>query len=169
MFHFFRLWLGSFCRCFHSRQDLLLENLALRQQFAVLKRKHPRAKLSPLDKLFWVRAGSGPLGSRLWWWSVRTENSVSIKKVEVRKPWSESLGLWVHASLAPKTGKVSPSRTQRITPGASSAPVFLRLYSYIKEGSVSGGPSFVAVVQPADLGKCHDGSHLWRLSPSRLG
>jgi putative transposase len=56
MFHFFRFWLGSLSRCFHSGQNLLLENLALRQQLAVLKRRHPRPKLSPLDKLFWVLA-----------------------------------------------------------------------------------------------------------------
>ena len=34
----------------------MLENLALRQQLAVLKRKHPRPKLGPLDKLFWLLA-----------------------------------------------------------------------------------------------------------------
>jgi hypothetical protein len=33
---------------------LLLENLALRQQLAVLKRRHPRPRLDPLDKLLWV-------------------------------------------------------------------------------------------------------------------
>ena len=56
MFHFFRFWLGSLSRCFHSRQSLVLENLALRQQLAVLKRRHPRPKLRPLDKLFWTLA-----------------------------------------------------------------------------------------------------------------
>jgi putative transposase len=50
--HFFRFWLGSVSRCFHSRQSLLLENLALRQQLAILKRRHHRPKLGPLDKLF---------------------------------------------------------------------------------------------------------------------
>jgi hypothetical protein len=35
---------------------LLLENLALRQQLTVLKRKHPKPKLRVLDKLFWVIA-----------------------------------------------------------------------------------------------------------------
>jgi putative transposase len=34
----------------------MVETLALRQQLAVLKRKHPRPKLGPLDKLFWVLA-----------------------------------------------------------------------------------------------------------------
>ena len=56
MFHFFRFCLGSISRCFHSRRSLLLENLAIRQQLAVLPRRHPRPKLSPLDKLFWVPA-----------------------------------------------------------------------------------------------------------------
>jgi transposase InsO family protein len=33
-----------------------LENLVLRQQLAVLKRRHPRPKLGAFDKLFWVLA-----------------------------------------------------------------------------------------------------------------
>ena len=56
MFRFFRLRLGALASAFHSHQSLLLENLALRQQVAVLKRRHPRPKLSPLDKLFWGEA-----------------------------------------------------------------------------------------------------------------
>jgi putative transposase len=38
----------------------LLENLALRQQLVVLKRKHPRPRLTRFDKLFWV------LARKLW-------------------------------------------------------------------------------------------------------
>src|SRR5258708_2221360 len=56
MFRFFRLWLGLLARWFRSHRTLLLENLALRQQLAVLKRRHPRARLHPMDKLFWVLA-----------------------------------------------------------------------------------------------------------------
>jgi hypothetical protein len=41
---------------FAVARGLMLENLALRQQLAVLKRKHPRPKLGPLDKRFWVVA-----------------------------------------------------------------------------------------------------------------
>lgn len=37
-----------------SRRDLLLENLALRQQLAVLAKKPPRPRPSLTDKLFWV-------------------------------------------------------------------------------------------------------------------
>jgi hypothetical protein len=47
---------GTGGRCFRSRRRLLLENLALRQQLAVLKRRRARPKLSPFDKLFWVLA-----------------------------------------------------------------------------------------------------------------
>jgi putative transposase len=56
MFRFFRLWLGVLTRCFRSQRGLLLENLALRQQLAVMKRKHPRPRLGPVDKLFWILA-----------------------------------------------------------------------------------------------------------------
>jgi putative transposase len=41
-------------RCFRSRRDLLLENLVLRQQLAVLKQRKRRPKLDRVDKLFWV-------------------------------------------------------------------------------------------------------------------
>jgi putative transposase len=37
-----------------SRRDLLLENLALRQQLAVLKQRHPPPRLAIFDRLFWV-------------------------------------------------------------------------------------------------------------------
>jgi len=45
MFHLFRLLSGALVRCFYPRQDLLLENLALRQQLTALKRRHPEPKL----------------------------------------------------------------------------------------------------------------------------
>jgi putative transposase len=48
------LWAGVLVRLFHSRQILLIENLALRQQLAVLKRQCRRPRLAMLDKLFWV-------------------------------------------------------------------------------------------------------------------
>jgi hypothetical protein len=47
MFEFFRLWFGALLRIFHTRRSLVLENLGLRQQLAVLKRKHPKPRLGP--------------------------------------------------------------------------------------------------------------------------
>ena len=41
-------------------EHLVLENLALRQQLAILRRRVPRPKLRLLDRLFWVAL------SRLW-------------------------------------------------------------------------------------------------------
>jgi len=41
-------------RFFHSGRDLLLENLALRQQLAVLRRKRPQPRFAASDRLFWV-------------------------------------------------------------------------------------------------------------------
>src|SRR6266853_2375523 len=54
MFRFIGLCLGTLVRLFRGRGSLLLENLALRQQLAVLKRRHSRPRLDLLDKLFWV-------------------------------------------------------------------------------------------------------------------
>jgi putative transposase len=45
---------------FRSRGELVLENLALRNQLAVLKRRHPRPRLAFVDRLFWVAV------SRFW-------------------------------------------------------------------------------------------------------
>jgi putative transposase len=56
MLHAMGLFLNSLFRCFRSRRSLLLENLALRQQLVVLKRKHPRPRLGLFEKLFWVLA-----------------------------------------------------------------------------------------------------------------
>ena len=54
MLDLFRIWFGAALRFFRRRQNLMLENLALRQQLLVLKRRHPKPRLGLLDKLFWV-------------------------------------------------------------------------------------------------------------------
>jgi hypothetical protein len=56
MFRLLRLLLGSIIRMFYSRDELLLENLALRQQLAVLKARKRRPRLSVPERLFWVFA-----------------------------------------------------------------------------------------------------------------
>src|SRR5437660_9843019 len=50
------LFVGVILRLFRARRNLLLENLALRQQLAALKRRHPRPRLAAFDKVFWVLA-----------------------------------------------------------------------------------------------------------------
>jgi hypothetical protein len=49
-----RLLFVSTTRLFCSRRDLLLENLALRQQLAVLSKRHPKPRFEAPDRLFWV-------------------------------------------------------------------------------------------------------------------
>ena len=49
-----RLLFFLFIRSLRSRRHLLLENLALRQQLAVLARRSPQPRFSAPDKLFWV-------------------------------------------------------------------------------------------------------------------
>ena len=56
----------------------MLENLVLRQQVVILKRKHPRPKLGPLDKLFWVVA------RRLWF---RWEEALFLVLPETVAQW----------------------------------------------------------------------------------
>jgi putative transposase len=54
VFRFIGLCFGTVVRLLRARRGLLLENLALRQQLAALKRRNPRPRLDLLDKLFWV-------------------------------------------------------------------------------------------------------------------
>jgi putative transposase len=49
-----RHFLGWMVSAFRSREDLVLENLALRQQLLALHAKRPRRRLTAAHKLFWV-------------------------------------------------------------------------------------------------------------------
>jgi len=49
-----RYLLGWVVSALHSREDLVLENLALRQQLLALHAKRPRRRLTVSRKLFWV-------------------------------------------------------------------------------------------------------------------
>jgi putative transposase len=73
---------------FLSRQHLLLENLALRQQLAVLSRQMRRPRLQPGDRLFWSWL------SRLWtgWQSalllVQPETVIRWQRMAWRHYWA---------------------------------------------------------------------------------
>jgi len=54
MLRLLRLLAVLFTQLFRSRRDLILENLTLRHQLSVLKRKDPRPRLAASDRLFWV-------------------------------------------------------------------------------------------------------------------
>jgi hypothetical protein len=101
-----RHFIGRVISALGSRRDLLLENLALRQQLLALHAQRPRTRLSALHKLFWIflrRLWSGwkaPLvlvtprtvvewhraGFRLYWkWLSRA------RQVAGRKPVSQEI------------------------------------------------------------------------------
>ena len=63
---------------FRPRVHLVLENLALRQQLTVFKRKHPRPRISSGDRLFWM------LLRRCW---SRWADAVIIVKPETIVRW----------------------------------------------------------------------------------
>src|ERR1700747_2710291 len=88
MFNFDRLSLRLVARCFRSRRRVLLENLALRQQLAVLKRRQARPKLSPFDKLFWVPACRFRTDWRRFLLVVTPETVVRWHRAGFRLHWS---------------------------------------------------------------------------------
>src|SRR5260370_41165753 len=49
-----RHFLGWLVSAFRSREDLVLENLALRRQLLALHAQQPRRRFTALHKLFWV-------------------------------------------------------------------------------------------------------------------
>ena len=54
MFVPFRHLIGWVLSGFRSREDLILDNLALRQQLLAFHLRRPRPRLGTLEKLFWV-------------------------------------------------------------------------------------------------------------------
>jgi hypothetical protein len=54
MIHLLKLIFGVLVRSFRPRRDLLLENLALRQQLAVLARRRAQPRFSNGDRFLWI-------------------------------------------------------------------------------------------------------------------
>ena len=86
------LWISILRSCaalFRSRQDQAIVELALRQQLAVYARRHPRPRLSPVDRAFWVAL------SRLWpqWKSVLGHRSARDRGQMAPAPFPSLLAL----------------------------------------------------------------------------
>ena len=81
MLRLLRLLFVLFNRSFCSRRDLLLENLALRQQLAVLKQRRPRPRFSASDRLFWATL------CRLW---SRWQQALILVQPETVVRWHRS-------------------------------------------------------------------------------
>jgi hypothetical protein len=69
VFALLKALLGALLAAMKPRASLVAENLALRQQLAVLRRATPRPRLRPIDQAFWPcsrRHGrAGPTCSQL--------------------------------------------------------------------------------------------------------
>jgi hypothetical protein len=103
------LVLTGLLRGIRTQRALVLENLALRHQLAVLRRSTPRPRLRPSDRLFWI------LLSRLWHgWAeavaiVRPETVIRWHRTGFRLFWT-----W-------KSQQRGPGRPA-VAPGSPSAP-----------------------------------------------
>jgi putative transposase len=88
MFSLFAALIAQLRHAFADRSDLILENLALRQQLALHQRKCRRLKLNTTDRLFWVCL------SRIWrnWRSalliVQPETVIGWHRQAWKRYWS---------------------------------------------------------------------------------
>jgi len=80
--------LGALRAALGARTDLVLENLALRQQLALLRRRSKRPRFGRLDRLFWIW-----LSQRWAWWRealnvVRPETVIRWHRQGFRAFWN---------------------------------------------------------------------------------
>ncbi len=81
---------------FADKADLAMENLALRQQLAVLQRKNPRPRLNDLDRAFWAA-----LKDQLTTWTdaliiVKPDTVVRWHRAAFTRHWAKLSGSGKH-------------------------------------------------------------------------
>src|SRR5579859_6434553 len=114
MFNLLFLWSGALACAFRSRRHLVLENLALRQQLTVLKRRRPRPRLDLFDNCSGLlRNAAHESGDRT---AIPSGNggsgtSGSEESRQVR-PWQEKRTTFLPRSAA---DRAKPSRMPLVT------------------------------------------------------
>ncbi len=100
-----------------SRSDLILENLALRQQIAVLTRTKPRARLEPEDRILWVALRQS--------WS-RWRDALAIVKPKTIVSWHRSAfrRYWTSLSRPPGRPRLGAEIRALIVRMASENPTW---------------------------------------------
>jgi putative transposase len=108
MLRMLRLLFDLLIACVLSRQSLVLENLALRQQLSVLKRLYPRPHIPVHDKLFWVTL-------RKYWSNWRSLLILVQPKTVVgwHRAGFKSYWRWLSRDRAPVGGRRCISRDLR--------------------------------------------------------
>jgi hypothetical protein len=102
MLRFVRLCIGTLVRLFRAQRSLLLENLALRQQLSVLKRRRPRPSLRTFDRLFWV-------GARRFWSGWKESLLIVTPETVIRWHRAGFRLYWKLVSMATKQGGRRPT------------------------------------------------------------
>lgn len=74
--------------CFRERRDLVLENMALRQQVAVLQRSAKRPRFTDGDRLFWVLYSKVARGWRQVLLIARPRTILDWKKKRFKRFWA---------------------------------------------------------------------------------
>ena len=74
---------------FRSRSDLVLENIALKQQVDALKQKRPRPQLDDADRAFWVAMRTAWNGWAERLVIVKPETVVKWHRDRFRRYWTE--------------------------------------------------------------------------------
>src|SRR5215472_4310706 len=105
MMNLFALLLGAIWRVFRARRDLLLENLALRQQLAALKRRHPRPRLTIIDRAFWILAHV--------FWSARWKQVLIVVTPETVVRWHRAGFRWYWSVISKVRKPVGRRETSR--------------------------------------------------------
>src|ERR1700678_656626 len=132
MDNLFLIWFGVLVRLFRSRGKLVLENLALRQQLAVLKRRHPRPRLDLFDKLFWVIAHQ--------FWSTWQEALILVTPETVVR-WHRT-GFRFYWRLISRVGK--PAGRRRV-----SKEVRDLIFRMVAENTIWGAPRIGLSFRPS--------------------
>jgi hypothetical protein len=127
------LLLTGLLRVLRTRRALVLENLALRHQLAVLQRTAPRPRLRPSDRLFCV------LLARLWHgWA----EAVSIVQPETVIRWQRAGFTLFGPGRAAGTGqaaRASPRRSERLSDECRVPPLLGRAPDFVARTYGFGG------------------------------
>jgi len=89
-----------------NQTELALENLALRQQLAILKRHHPRARLKKRDRIFWACLS--------YFWQKWRDSLIVVKPETVVRWHRKGVALyWTRLSKHHKSGRLGPGKEIR--------------------------------------------------------
>jgi len=107
---YLNLMLGLLRRLLRSRNDLLMENLVLRQQLAVYARRPKRPRLLGEDRLFWSAVARTWAPWRVHLQLVQPETVIGWHRTAWRRYWT-----WRSRSRRPGRPRIDPELRELIT------------------------------------------------------